>query len=97
MPLLVPVAIALVIALTASLMWVWARYLAHRAYATPVALAVGALAAVGIALLVASDGPDAQIPAAAGWAVLAASALALVGGWVALATVAPAATQRPRR
>lgn len=97
MPLLVPVAIALVIALTASLMWVWARYLAHRAYATPVALVVGALAAVGIALLVASDGPDAQIPAAAGWAVLAASAAALVGGWVALATVAPAAARRPRR
>ncbi len=97
MPLLVPLAIALVIALTASLMWTWARYLAHRAHATPVALGVGALAATGVALLVASDGPDAQIPAAAGWAVLAASAVALVGGWVALATVAPAAAPRPRR
>lgn len=97
MPLLVPLAIALVIALTASLMWTWARYLAHRAYATPVALLVAVLAATGVALLVASDGPDAQIPAAAGWAVLAGSAVALVGGWLALATIAPAASQRPRR
>lgn len=97
MPLLVPLAIALVVALGASLMWAWARYLAHRAYATPVALVVGALAAAGVWLLVASDGPQAQVPAAAGWAVLAASAVALVGGWVALATVAPATTERPRR
>lgn len=96
MPLLVPLAIALVITLTASLMWVWARYLAHRAYATPVAIAVAVLAAVGIALLVASDGSP-QVPAAAGWAVLAASAVALVGGWVALATVAPAAAGHRRR
>ncbi|MGC5076757.1 hypothetical protein [Agrococcus sp. DT81.2] len=97
MPLLVPLAIALVVALGASLMWTWARYLAHRAYATPVALLVGVLAAVGVWLLVASDGTDAQVPAAAGWAVLAASAVALVGGWVALGTVAPAATARRRR
>jgi hypothetical protein len=96
-PLVLPLAIALVVALGASLMWTWARYLAHRAYATPVAVLVGALAAVGVWLLVASDGPDARIPAAAGWAVLAASAVALVGGWVALATVAPAATARRRR
>lgn len=97
MPLLVPLVIALVVALGASLMWTWARYLAHRAYATPVALLVGALAAVGVVLLIASDGPDAPIPAAAGWSVLAASAVALVGGWVALATVAPAASSHRRR
>ena len=97
MPLLVPLAIALVVALGASLMWTWARYLAHRAYATPVALLVGGLAALGVWLLVASDGPAAQIPAAAGWSVLAASAVALVGGWVGLATVAPSATARRRR
>lgn len=97
MPLLVPLAIALVVALGASLMWTWACYLAHRAYATPVALLVGALAAAGIVLLIASDGPDARIPAAAGWSVLAASAVALVAGWIALATVAPPATARRRR
>lgn len=97
MPLLVPLAIALVVAVAASLMWAWARYLAHRAYATPVALLVGVLAAVGVWLLVASDGPGSQVPVAAGWAVLAASAVALLCGWIALATVAPAATERPRR
>ncbi|MGY3127109.1 membrane associated rhomboid family serine protease [Agrococcus sp. UYP33] len=97
MPLLVPLAIALVVVLAASLMWTWARYLAHRAYATPAALVVGALAAAGVWLLVASDGPGAPVSATAGWVVLAASVVALVGGWVALATVAPAAVERRRR
>ncbi len=97
MPLLVPLAIALVVVLAASLMWTWARYIAHRAYATPAALVVGMLAAAGVWLLVASEAPEAPASATAGWVVLGASAVALVGGWVALATVAPAATPRRRR
>lgn len=97
MPLLVPLAIALVVVLAASLLWTWARYIAHRAYATPVALVVGALAAAGVWLLVASEAPDATVSATAGWVVLGTSAVALVGGWIALATIAPPAARRPRR
>ncbi|MEV7529318.1 hypothetical protein [Agrococcus sediminis] len=87
MPLLVPLAIALVVAAGAGLLWTWARYVAHRAHGTPVALAVLVLAVAGVALLVLSEAPDASVPAAAGWAALGAAAVVLVAGWALVATV----------
>jgi hypothetical protein len=88
-PLLVPLVLALLIAAGACLLWIWARSIAHRAHGGPVASLVVVIAAVGLWLLIASDGADASVPAAAGWSVLGASAVALAAGWVALARWAP--------
>lgn len=85
MPLLVPLVLALLIAAGACLLWIWARSIAHRPYGGPIASLVVVIAAAGLWLLIASDGADASVPAAAGWSVLGASALALVAGWVVLA------------
>ena len=85
MPLLLPLVLALLIAAGASLMWVWARYIGHRPHGTPLALLVVALAATGIWLLVAAQGPDASVPEAAGWVALGGSAVALAAAWLALA------------
>ncbi|WP_306231809.1 hypothetical protein [Agrococcus beijingensis] len=85
MPLLFPLVLALVIAAGACLLWIWARSIARRPYGGPVASLVVVIAAVGVWLLIASDGADASVPAAAGWAALGGSALVLVGGWIALA------------
>ncbi|MCR8671886.1 hypothetical protein, partial [Agrococcus sp. HG114] len=61
MPLLVPLVLALLIAAGASMLWVWARYVAHRRHGGTAALGVVALAAAGVWLLVASDGADAPV------------------------------------
>jgi hypothetical protein len=84
-PLLVPLVLALLIAAGASLMWVWARYVAHRRHGTPLALLVAGLAAGGVWLLVAAQGADASVPEAAGWLALGGSAVALAAAWLALA------------
>ncbi len=84
MPLLVPLLIALVVVLAATMLWVWSGSIARVRHGLPVALGVAALAAGGVWLLVASETTD-GVAAWAGWAMLAASALALVAGWVALA------------
>ncbi|GEK79382.1 hypothetical protein [Agrococcus baldri] len=84
MPLLVPLLLALVVVLAATMLWVWAGSIAHVRHGLPVALAVAVLAAAGLWLLVASETTDA-VQAWAGWALLAASAVALLAGWVALA------------
>lgn len=83
-PLLVPLLIALVVTLAATMLWVWAGAIAHVRHGLAVALAVAALAAAGLWLLVASETTDA-VQSWSGWALLAASALALVAGWIGLA------------
>lgn len=89
MPLLVPLVAALLVAAGAAMLWVWAGSIAHRAHGGTVALVVVALAAAGVWLLVASDGADASVPAAAGWVALGASATLLVAGWIGIARWAP--------
>jgi hypothetical protein len=87
-PLLVPLTIALVVALAATMLWVWAGSIARVRHGTAVAIAVALLAAAGIGLLVLSETADA-VPAWPGWVLLIASAVALPAGWVALARWAP--------
>jgi hypothetical protein len=88
-PLLVPLVAALLIAAGAAMLWVWAASIAHRAHGGTVALVVVMIAAAGVWLLVASDGADASVPAAAGWIALGASAALLVTGWIGIARWAP--------
>ncbi|MCH1882113.1 hypothetical protein [Agrococcus sp. ARC_14] len=84
MPLLVPLLVALVVVLAATMLWVWAGSIAHVRHGLPVAGAVAVLAAAGLWLLVASETAD-GVPAWAGWVALTASAVALVVGWIGLA------------
>lgn len=84
MPLLVPLVLALVVVLAATMLWVWAGSIAHVKHGLAVAMSIAVLAAAGLWLLVASETTDA-VPVAVGWALLAASGLALVAGWIALA------------
>jgi len=84
MPLLVPLLIALVVVLAAIMLRVWAGSIAHVRHGLAVALGVAVLAIAGVWLLVASETAD-GVPAWAGWALLAASPVALVAGWIALA------------
>lgn len=80
MPLLVPLLIALAVVLAATMLWVWAGSIAHVRHGTPVACGIAVLAMAGIALMVS----DASLEGV-GWALLAASAVALVAGWLGLA------------
>ncbi|SDR89982.1 hypothetical protein [Agrococcus carbonis] len=88
MPLLVPLTVALVVALAATMLWVWAGSIARVRHGMAVAIAVALLAAAGLGLIVLAETTDA-VPAWPGWALLIASALALPAGWVALARWAP--------
>ena len=80
MPLLVPLVIALVVVLAATMLWVWAGSIAHVRHGAAVAAVVALLAASGITVMVADASAE-----WAGWALLAASAVALAAGWAALA------------
>lgn len=84
MPLLVPLLLALVVVLAATMLWVWAGSIAHVRHGLTVGLTVAVLAAAGLWLLVASETTDA-VQAWVGWALLATSAVALVAGWIGLA------------
>ncbi|WP_404312647.1 hypothetical protein LG314_01980 [Agrococcus terreus] len=97
MPLLVPVVLALVVALGACLMWVHTRYLAQRTLGAPAALVVVVLAAAGVWAIVASEQVGDAGTAVLGWSLLAASAACLVGGWFALHAFAPPRREAPRR
>ncbi|WAC67340.1 hypothetical protein OVA14_06300 [Agrococcus sp. SL85] len=97
MPLLVPLALALLVVLGAAFMWVHVRYLAQRDFGAPSALAVSVLAAAGMWAIVASEQVDDPGSAALGWSLLAVAALGLAGGWLALLRWAPARRDAPRR
>ena len=84
MPLLVPLVIALVVVLAATMLWVWAGSIAHVRHGAAVAAVVALLAAAGLWLLLASETTDA-VQAWVGWVLLAISAVALAAGWAALA------------
>lgn len=84
MPLLVPLLAALAVVLGATMLWVWAGSIAGVRHGSTVALVTGALALAGLGLLIGSESTDA-VPAWTGWALLVVGALALVGGWIALA------------
>jgi hypothetical protein len=84
MPLLVPLLLALAVVLAATMLWVWARSIAHVRHGLPVAVAVGVLAAAGLWLLLLSEMTDA-VQAWVGWVLLAVSAVALAAGWIGLA------------
>lgn len=79
-PLLVPLLLALLVVLAATMLWVWAGSIAHLRHGALVASAIALLAAAGIVLLV----TDASLEWA-GWSLLAISVVALVIGWVGLA------------
>lgn len=84
MPLLVPLLAALAVVLGATMLWVWAGSVAGVRHGSTVALLTGALALAGLGVLIGSESTDA-VPAWTGWALLVVGALALVGGWIALA------------
>lgn len=79
-PLLVPVIIALLVVLAATMLWVWAGSIAHLRDGALVASAIALLATAAVVLLV----TDASLEWA-GWSLLALSVVALVSGWVGLA------------
>lgn len=79
-PLLLPVIIALLVVLAATMLWVWANSIAHLRHGAVVASVIALLAAAAILLLV----TDASLEWA-GWSLLALSAVALVAGWIGLA------------
>lgn len=79
-PLLLPLVIALLVVLAATMLWVWAGSIAHLRHGATVASASALLAAAAIAVLV----TDASLEWA-GWSLLAASVVALVLGWIGLA------------
>ncbi|WP_347755923.1 hypothetical protein [Agrococcus sp. ProA11] len=80
MPLLLPLILALLVVLAATMLWVWAGSIAHLRDGGLVALAIALLAAVGMVLLVTDPSLE-----WAGWSLLALSVVALVTGWIGLA------------
>ncbi|WP_405219590.1 hypothetical protein [Agrococcus sp. Ld7] len=80
MPLILPLVIALLVVLAATMLWVWAGSIAHLRDGALVASAIVLLAAASIVLLVTD--PTLEW---AGWTLLALSVAAVVIGWVGLA------------